>query len=279
MSGSQQQPANWRELGNWRSASASPSGTPIATRTGNNSAWRRGGGADGTDSNVRPRGGGGRWGSSRGTGTGSNDAADQQQQQREPDAAVTEGRRIYVGNLLYSVKLEDVEELLAAAEFPAYEKIHISADPFSGRNPGYCFVEFADKATADAAMTALDGAPLLGRAIKTGPCRPKGPRRRDQGEGGEAAEEDQKEGRQQQQRGDGGDENRSFNRWADRKAERRDSPRSDNWGRRDGQSESQRPGDDVNQPKKRLYVGGLPQMETQEECEARMREFFTGYEV
>jgi len=89
--------------------------------------------------------------------------------------AVQEGRRIYMGNLLYSVKPVDVEEFLKHMGFGGYEKIHISVDPISGRNPGYCFVEFPTAAEAEAALTELParGASIFDRPVKVGPCRPK----------------------------------------------------------------------------------------------------------
>lgn len=34
--------------------------------------------------------------------------------------AISEGRRLYVGNMSYSAKSEDVQELFTAAEFPMY---------------------------------------------------------------------------------------------------------------------------------------------------------------
>lgn len=41
-------------------------------------------------------------------------------QQRVTPQAITEGRRLYVGNMPYTAKAEDVEALFTAAEFPVY---------------------------------------------------------------------------------------------------------------------------------------------------------------
>ena len=45
----------------------------------------------------------------------------------------------------------------------------MSIDPFSGRNPSYCFVELATKAQAAQAMEYLSGQNVLGRPVKLGP--------------------------------------------------------------------------------------------------------------
>ena len=45
----------------------------------------------------------------------------------------------------------------------------MSTDPFTGRNPSYCFVELKTKELADKAMEELNGKILLGRPIKLGP--------------------------------------------------------------------------------------------------------------
>jgi RNA recognition motif-containing protein len=86
--------------------------------------------------------------------------------------AIDEGRRIYVGNLLYHAKTEDVEALFASDEYQT-ERIVMSLDPFTGRNPSYCFVELATKEQADRAMELLNGELILGRPVKVKPCIPK----------------------------------------------------------------------------------------------------------
>jgi len=45
----------------------------------------------------------------------------------------------------------------------------MSTDPYTGRNPSYCFVELKTKAQADKAMHELDGQDVLGRPVKVGP--------------------------------------------------------------------------------------------------------------
>ncbi|PHH66833.1 hypothetical protein CDD81_5965 [Ophiocordyceps australis] len=89
--------------------------------------------------------------------------------------ALAQGRRIYLGNLLYRIKPQHVEQVLVEKGFGDFEKIHISIDPVSARNPGYCFVDFADPSTAQRALSSLH-ATIEGRPIRVGPCEPKKPR-------------------------------------------------------------------------------------------------------
>jgi RNA recognition motif-containing protein len=80
--------------------------------------------------------------------------------------AIAEGRRIYIGNLRYQAKPDDIEDLLKANDLSQFNNIHISIDPFTGRNPSYCFVEFPDAESATKAMEILEGKELLGREGK-----------------------------------------------------------------------------------------------------------------
>jgi RNA recognition motif-containing protein len=49
------------------------------------------------------------------------------------------------------------------------ERIDIAIDPFTGRNPSYCFVDLQNKDHAERAMTELDGTNMLGRPVKIKP--------------------------------------------------------------------------------------------------------------
>ncbi|KAL2861940.1 hypothetical protein BJX68DRAFT_260739 [Aspergillus pseudodeflectus] len=92
----------------------------------------------------------------------------------EPLKAIAEGRRIYVGNLPYRAKEEDVTAFFhQEGNTLGLAAIDISIDPFNGRNPSYRVVEFDEKAQADRAMQELNGRMFMGRPLKIKPCVPK----------------------------------------------------------------------------------------------------------
>ncbi|KAL4805146.1 hypothetical protein BDV18DRAFT_161544 [Aspergillus unguis] len=96
---------------------------------------------------------------------------------KHKSAALEEGRRIYIGNLPYVAKDNDIQRFLEQENYEL-TKLDISIDPISGRNPSYCFVELATKDQADLAMKELTGRLFMGRPLKVKPCTPK--RRDDQ---------------------------------------------------------------------------------------------------
>lgn len=80
---------------------------------------------------------------------------------------------IYVGNLPYSIT-ED--ELRAAFErHGAVTSAKIVIDRETGRSKGFGFVEMPDQEEAEAAVKALDGAPLNGRPARVNPAKPRAP--------------------------------------------------------------------------------------------------------
>ena len=90
--------------------------------------------------------------------------------------AIEEGRRIYVGNLVYLATPEDVKSHITKIGY-TIERIDMSMDPFTGRNPSYCFVEFTSKEEADSAIESLNGTNLLGRVVKANSCVPRSRKR------------------------------------------------------------------------------------------------------
>jgi RNA recognition motif-containing protein len=77
---------------------------------------------------------------------------------------------IYVGNLNYNLKEDELQELFA--EFGEVTSVKIITDKFTGRAKGFGFVEMADDAAAKKAMDALDGKEIGGRNIKVNQARP-----------------------------------------------------------------------------------------------------------
>ncbi|KAI1295927.1 hypothetical protein F5Y03DRAFT_299793 [Xylaria venustula] len=159
--------------------------------------------------------------------------------------AIAEGRRIYIGNLRYSAKPDDIEDLLRANDLGHFVNIHISIDPFTGRNPSYCFVEFRDVDSATKAMEVLEGKELLGREVKCRPCQPKG-----SGSGGKPSEAPNRWGQwTSEKEGEDQPKHKSFDRY-----------RQDFTG-------------------KRLYVGSLPRMHDQATNFAEMTELFKDFKL
>lgn len=153
------------------------------------------------------------------------------------------------------LKSQDIEEFLIANGFDDIENIHVSLDAVSGRNPGYAFVDFAERATAERALTSLR-ASLRGREIKVGPCEP---RKKRNGEGRPGGFQ-----RGSDWRGAAGEEGQQYH---------------------GGEAREQRPRGGFNRSEevvdesqgKRLYVGGLAKMGDEEQNKQEVLDIFTGF--
>ncbi|MDD3877387.1 MAG: RNA-binding protein [Bacteroidales bacterium] len=78
---------------------------------------------------------------------------------------------LYIGNLDYKVREQQLEELFA--EYGEVTSVKIIKDKFSGRSKGFGFVEMADDNGGKEAINALNGKPLLDREIIVSEARPK----------------------------------------------------------------------------------------------------------
>ena len=85
---------------------------------------------------------------------------------------------IYVGNLPFSASEEDLRQ--AFGKYGTVGEVNLIRDQFSGRLRGFGFVEMADGTQANAAIQALNGSDLGGRAITVNEARPRAER----GDGG-----------------------------------------------------------------------------------------------
>ncbi len=81
-------------------------------------------------------------------------------------------KRLYVGNLPYSTRDEDLEDLFSS--IGEVSEAIAMIDRETGRSRGFGFVEMVDDAAADAAVEQLDGTMLEGRAIRVSIARPRG---------------------------------------------------------------------------------------------------------
>ncbi|SRR5713226_2431307 len=74
------------------------------------------------------------------------------------------GRRLYVGNLAWTVTDQDLED--AFTEAGKVENAQVIMDRATNRSRGFGFVEMATDEAADAAITKLNGREIKGRAIR-----------------------------------------------------------------------------------------------------------------
>lgn len=81
------------------------------------------------------------------------------------------GKKLYVGNLGYSVSDADLQQLFSAHGTVESAQVVIERD--TGRSKGFGFVEMSSNSEAQAAITALDGQQHDGRALKVNEARPK----------------------------------------------------------------------------------------------------------
>lgn len=90
--------------------------------------------------------------------------------------------KIYVGNLSYNVKDEDLSEIFK--EYGEIASAKVITDKFTGRSKGFGFVEMPNDAEAQNAIKELNDAELDNRNIKVNEAREPDPNRRS-GSGGD----------------------------------------------------------------------------------------------
>jgi len=84
------------------------------------------------------------------------------------------GKKLYVGNLSYSVTDEDLVNLFS--QCGKVESARVIQDRDSGRSKGFGFVEMPNNSEADKAIKTLNGTDLKGRNIKVNQAKPRGER-------------------------------------------------------------------------------------------------------
>ena len=92
------------------------------------------------------------------------------------------GNKLYVGNLPYSVRDQDLEQ--AFGQFGTVTSAKVMMERDTGRSKGFGFVEMGSDAEAQAAINGMHGQPLGGRAIVVNEARPMEPRPPRSGGGG-----------------------------------------------------------------------------------------------
>jgi RNA recognition motif-containing protein len=92
------------------------------------------------------------------------------------------GNRLYVGNLPYSVRDEDLQSAFGA--FGSVTSARVMMERETGRSKGFAFVEMADDAQAQAAIAGMHGKELGGRGVVVNEARPAEARPPREGGGG-----------------------------------------------------------------------------------------------
>jgi len=82
--------------------------------------------------------------------------------------------KIYVGNLPFTTGEDELRELFAPYGNPS--SATVVTDRMSGRSRGFGFVEMDDPEQAKAAIAALNGREIGGRALTVNEARPQGER-------------------------------------------------------------------------------------------------------
>jgi cold-inducible RNA-binding protein len=81
------------------------------------------------------------------------------------------GKKLYVGNLAYSVTDGDLEQMFQA--HGTVQSAQVIMDRDTGRSKGFGFVEMGSDQEAQAAIAAMNGKEIEGRALTVNEARPK----------------------------------------------------------------------------------------------------------
>ena len=92
------------------------------------------------------------------------------------------GNKLYVGNLPYSFRDEDLQQAFAAHGSVSSAKVMMERD--TGRSKGFGFVEMGSDAEAQAAISGMNGQQFGGRGLVVNEARPMEPRPPRTGGGG-----------------------------------------------------------------------------------------------
>jgi len=84
---------------------------------------------------------------------------------------VSNGKKLYVGNLPYSLTSDQLREMFTEAG--SIVDVVVISDRATGRSKGFGFVEFATDAEAAKAVEMLNGKDIQGRPLVVNVARPK----------------------------------------------------------------------------------------------------------
>ena len=80
-------------------------------------------------------------------------------------------KKIYVGNMSYSTSEESVRSLFAS--YGEVVSVNLITDRYTGESKGFGFVEMAQEAQANAAISGLNGRELDGRQLRVNVAQDK----------------------------------------------------------------------------------------------------------
>ncbi|GAI85214.1 unnamed protein product [marine sediment metagenome] len=80
-------------------------------------------------------------------------------------------KKVYVGNLPFSVDQEKLKELFTS--YGEIEEAVVISDRFSGRSKGFGFVTFVNDADADKAIAEMNEKDIEGRPLKVNEAKPR----------------------------------------------------------------------------------------------------------
>jgi cold-inducible RNA-binding protein len=80
-------------------------------------------------------------------------------------------KKLYVGNLSYGTTDSDLQQMFE--EFGTVQSAQVIMDRDSGRSKGFAFVEMGSDQEAQAAINALNGKDVDGRALTVNEAKPR----------------------------------------------------------------------------------------------------------
>ena len=92
------------------------------------------------------------------------------------------GTKLYVGNLSYSTTSQELNDMFTA--HGSVKSSDVIMDRETGRSKGFGFVEMGADAEAKAAIAAMNGVQMNGRALTVNEAKPREPRTGGFGGGG-----------------------------------------------------------------------------------------------
>jgi RNA recognition motif-containing protein len=81
------------------------------------------------------------------------------------------GNKLYVGNLSYNVRDEDLQQTFA--QYGTVSSAKVMMDRETGRSKGFGFVEMGSDPEAQAAINGMNGQQMDGRALVVNEARPR----------------------------------------------------------------------------------------------------------